>query len=65
MDADIPYLLLTPGPLTTSRTVRQAMLVDYSTWDVDYNAIVTRVRQGIVRLATASDGYTCTLLPFL
>ena len=62
MDADIPYLLLTPGPLTTSRTVRQAMLVDYSTWDVDYNAIVTRVRQGIVRLATASDGYTCTLI---
>ena len=26
MDDDIPYLLLTPGPLTTSRSVRQAML---------------------------------------
>jgi 2-aminoethylphosphonate-pyruvate transaminase len=62
MDEDIPYLLLTPGPLTTSRTVRQAMLVDYSTWDVDYNAVVTRVREGIVRLATLNDGYTCTLM---
>src|SRR5262245_51639655 len=62
MDDDIPYLLLTPGPLTTSRTVRQAMLADYSTWDVDYNRIVTEVRQGIVKLATERDGYTCTLM---
>jgi 2-aminoethylphosphonate-pyruvate transaminase len=75
MDPEIPYLLLTPGPLSTSRTVRQAMLTDYSTWDVDYNAIVTRVREGIVRLATeppgpplvrrdgrTSDRYTCTLV---
>lgn len=62
MDADIPYLLLTPGPLTTSRTVREAMLADYSTWDVDYNAIVTRVRRGIVELATQRGGYTCTLM---
>ncbi len=31
MDNDIPYLLLTPGPLTTSRTVRQAMQRDLST----------------------------------
>ena len=62
MDPDIPYLLLTPGPLTTSRTVREAMLTDYSTWDVDYNAIVTRVRDGIVRLATSQPGYTCTLV---
>lgn len=62
MDADIPYLLLTPGPLTTSRTVREAMLVDLSTWDVDYNSIVERVRAGIVALATPDDGYTCTLV---
>lgn len=62
MDADIPYLLLTPGPLTTSRTVREAMLKDFSTWDVDYNRIVTRVREGIVALATERDGYTCTLI---
>ncbi|CDL51253.1 2-aminoethylphosphonate:pyruvate aminotransferase [Klebsiella pneumoniae ISC21] len=26
------YLLLTPGPLTTSRTVKEAMLFDSCTW---------------------------------
>ena len=62
MDPDIPYLLLTPGPLTTSRSVREAMRVDYSTWDADYNRIVTQVRDGIVQLATQRDGYTCTLM---
>jgi 2-aminoethylphosphonate-pyruvate transaminase len=62
MDSDIPYLLLTPGPLTTSRSVRAAMRVDYSTWDIDYNYIVTQVREGIVKLATRRDGYTCTLM---
>jgi 2-aminoethylphosphonate-pyruvate transaminase len=62
MDDDIPYLLLTPGPLTTSRTVREAMLHDYSTWDVDYNDRVQSVRRQIVRLATGSDDYSCVLI---
>ncbi len=31
------YLLLTPGPLTTSKTVKEAMLFDSCTWDDDYN----------------------------
>lgn len=34
-----PYLLLTPGPLSTSPTVKAAMQVDLSTWDQDYLAI--------------------------
>lgn len=29
------YLLLTPGPLSTSQTVREAMLQDWCTWDKD------------------------------
>ncbi len=62
MDNDIPYLLLTPGPLTTSRRVREAMMRDYSTWDVDYNSLVDRVRDQLVRLATNEDGYTCVLM---
>ncbi|MEC9476146.1 MAG: 2-aminoethylphosphonate--pyruvate transaminase [Planctomycetota bacterium] len=62
MDADIPYLLLTPGPLTTTRTVREAMGTDYSTWDVDYNNVVQEVRSGLVALATDQDGYTATLM---
>jgi 2-aminoethylphosphonate-pyruvate transaminase len=62
VDYDIPYLLLTPGPLTTSRGVRQAMQRDYSTWDVDYNRIVEDIRQRLVRLATDADGYTSVLM---
>lgn len=62
MDADIPYLLLTPGPLTTTRSVREAMLADYSTWDVDYNQRVMEIRERLVRLATDSDNYTAVLM---
>jgi len=62
MDADIPYLLLTPGPLTTTRTVRAAMGYDYSTWDADYNSMVEEVRSQLVALATDLPDYTCTLM---
>lgn len=60
-----PYLLLTPGPLSTSPTVRQAMLRDWCTWDDDYNlGIVTPIRQQLVQLATATapDEYTTVLM---
>ena len=30
------YKLLTPGPLTTTPTVKQEMLFDHCTWDDDY-----------------------------
>lgn len=53
------YLLLTPGPLTTSRTVKEAMLFDSCTWDDDYNiGVVEQIRQQLTALATASEGYT-------
>ncbi len=62
MDDDIPYLLLTPGPLTTSRTVRQAMLRDYCTWDQDYNRLVTEIRRRLVRLAGDGGDHTSILM---
>jgi len=62
MDIDIPYLLLTPGPLTTTQSVRDAMRVDYSTWDVDYNQRVVEIRNRLVQLATHSPGYTSVLM---
>ena len=62
MDDDIPYVLLTPGPLTTSRTVKQAMLRDLSTWDVDYNDQINDIRRRLVGLATSRPGYTCVLI---
>lgn len=62
MDPEIPYLLLTPGPLTTSRTVKEVMLRDYCTWDDEYNDIVTDIRERLARLASESDAYTSVLM---
>ena len=62
MIEDRPYLLLTPGPLTTTRSVKESMLVDLSTWDSDYNNIVQQVRARILYLATATNSYTSVLM---
>ena len=49
-----PYLLLTPGPLTTSETVKETMMTDWCTWDEDYNLhIVESLRKELVGIATA------------
>ncbi len=59
------YLLLTPGPLSTSPTVRAAMDRDWCTWDDDYNVgIVTPIRERLVQLATATEpeAYSCVLV---
>ena len=64
-DCENPYILLTPGPLSTSPTVRKAMLRDWCTWDNDYNqGIVNPIRDGLVKLASATraDEYTCVLM---
>lgn len=59
-----PYLLLTPGPLTTTETVKAAMMSDWCTWDKDYNeGIVQPIRHQLVELATKRpDDYTAVLL---
>ncbi len=44
-------LLFTPGPLTTSLSVKQAMLRDAGSWDSEFNAIVASVRERLLRLA--------------
>ncbi len=61
---DNPYLLLTPGPLSTSKTVKAAMLRDWCTWDDDYNLnIVQQIRKTLVQLATqTADKYTSVLM---
>ena len=59
-----PYILLTPGPLTTTDSVKQTMMADWCTWDEDYNVhIVEEVRRGLVELATShTDEYTAVLM---
>ena len=47
------YLLLTPGPLSTSTTVRRVMQRDGCTWDKEYNALVQDIRSRLVAMATA------------
>lgn len=60
---DNPYLLLTPGPLSTTKTVKAAMLRDWCTWDDDYKALVQEVRTKLTRLATDKiDRYTSVLM---
>jgi 2-aminoethylphosphonate-pyruvate transaminase len=59
---DNPYLLLTPGPLSTSKSVKAAMLCDWCTWDDDYHAIVQELRAKLAGLASGSDGYTAVLM---
>jgi 2-aminoethylphosphonate-pyruvate transaminase len=57
------YILLTPGPLTTSENVKNTMLKDWCTWDDDYNLeIVQNIRSELVCLATETPGYTSVLL---
>ena len=61
---DNPYLLMTPGPLSTSKGVRNAMLRDWCTWDDDYNVgIVQNIRQRLVGTATEDvETYSSVLM---
>lgn len=38
-----PYLL-TPGPLTTSYAVKEAMLRDWGSWDDEFRAMTRKMR---------------------
>lgn len=57
------YKLLTPGPLTTTDTVKQEMLFDHCTWDEDYKAITQEIRRKLLALAHVSEEeYTVVLM---
>jgi 2-aminoethylphosphonate-pyruvate transaminase len=57
-------LLFTPGPLTTSLAVKQAMLRDAGSWHYEFNAIVKSVRERLLALAgfTPGSGWETILL---
>jgi 2-aminoethylphosphonate-pyruvate transaminase len=59
---DNPYLLLTPGPLSTTPTVKAAMLRDWCTWDEEYNRLVQAIRRELAALATNDPGFTTVLM---
>ena len=56
--------LFTPGPLTTSLDVKQAMLRDAGSWHFEFNAKVQAIREKILDLAGVSQaaGFECILL---
>lgn len=57
------YKLLTPGPLTTTETVKRQMLVDHCTWDDDYKAVTQQIRKELLKIANADESrYTAVLM---
>lgn len=59
----IYYKLLTPGPLTTTYTVKKEMMTDHCTWDDDYKQITQEIRKTLLSLAHVSeDEYTAVLM---
>lgn len=50
-----PYLL-TPGPLTTAYSVKEAMLRDWGSWDGDFRAMTAELRRQLLALAGDADG---------
>jgi 2-aminoethylphosphonate-pyruvate transaminase len=52
--------LLTPGPLTTALSVKQAMLRDWGSWDGDFRAMTAELRRSLLALTGDRDGvYDC------
>lgn len=56
--------LFTPGPLTTSRTVKAAQGRDLGSRDAAFRAVVAEIRAGLLALAGVSaPGYAAVLMP--
>ncbi|HSE74655.1 MAG TPA: 2-aminoethylphosphonate--pyruvate transaminase [Dongiaceae bacterium] len=51
--------LLTPGPLTTSMSVKQAMLHDWGSRDRNFVAINTRMRDRLVAMIGGEGAFAC------
>ncbi len=58
---DMPYLL-TPGPLTTSRNVKLAMLADWGSRDVEFRQLVADMRKRLLELANCDSRYECVIM---
>src|SRR5687768_14904801 len=57
-------LLFTPGPLTTSKTVKEAMLQDVGSRDFAFINAVKDIRNELLQLAHVSkeEGYECVIV---
>lgn len=56
-------ILFTPGPLTTSRTVKQAMLRDLGSRDFEFMQLVQNIRRQLLELGEVADrGYETIII---
>src|SRR5207249_3568671 len=57
-------LLFTPGPLTTSAAVKEAMLHDAGSWHFEFNELVAGIRERLLKVAGLSSkaGWETVLL---
>jgi 2-aminoethylphosphonate-pyruvate transaminase len=56
-----PYLL-TPGPLTTALSTKQAMLKDWGSWDADFRAMTAELRRALLEIAHGGNDFDCVPL---
>ena len=55
-------ILLTPGPLTTSTRTRQAMMMDWGSWDGDFNQMTASLRERLLTIINGQDSHCCVPL---
>jgi 2-aminoethylphosphonate-pyruvate transaminase len=58
---DMPYLL-TPGPVTTSRGVKFAMLADWGASHAEFTALLQNMQASLKNIAGCDDSYECVLI---
>ena len=52
-------ILLTPGPLTTTSTTKEAMLRDWGSWDKDFNNLTASVCDDLIDIVHGGDSHVC------
>lgn len=58
-DGGEPFLL-TPGPLTTAKEVKQAMLKDWGSWDSEFRSMTAHIRSELLNmLEDTKNEYEC------
>ncbi|POA18170.1 2-aminoethylphosphonate--pyruvate transaminase [Pseudomonas sp. FW300-N1A1] len=55
-------ILLTPGPLTTSARTRQAMMVDWGSWDDRFNQLTASLCEQLLTIVNGTDSHHCVPL---
>lgn len=56
---DKPARLLTPGPITTTASVKQAMLKDWGSWDSDFSELTASLCRQLTDIANAGSSHVC------